>query len=98
MQFEVESPFDVTKNSFHQIEVGIPGRMHVEAGLLDYMGDIWTCMREVLESTCIAAVLGGISEKSTSFSGELAPNIDRCSAWITVKHAITLKKVDGILS
>jgi hypothetical protein len=30
MQSEVESPFDVTKNSFHQIEVGIPGCMHVE--------------------------------------------------------------------
>jgi hypothetical protein len=45
--------------------------------MLDCIGDIWTCMREVLERTCIAAVLGGISEKSTSFSGQLAPNIDR---------------------
>jgi hypothetical protein len=98
MHPEVKSTFDVAENTFHQIEVRVPWRMHVKASLLYGMSDVWTGMREVLESTRIAVILGGISKKDTVFSGELASNIDRCSAWITVNHASALKKLNGVLS
>jgi hypothetical protein len=98
MHPEVESAFDIMENPFHQIKMRFSRRVHVEACLLHSMSNIWVSQSQVLQSTCIAAILGGVGEKSTICSGELASYINRCSTRVAVNHASTLEKLEGILS
>jgi hypothetical protein len=45
---KIQGPFDVAKNALHQVEMRLPGGMHVEADLLDIMGDVRTCQGKIL--------------------------------------------------
>ena len=47
----VESPFEVTKNSFNNKKMRLTGIVHVEANLLNGIGNVRSCESNVLEGT-----------------------------------------------
>ena len=97
MHAVVHGVFDVAENPCYQIEMRLPWRMHVEARLLNGMGDVRASERQVLQGTGIAAVLGRISEERAIVSGELAADVDGGPAWIAVYHVGTLEELESVL-
>jgi hypothetical protein len=75
-----------------------PRSMHVETCLLNSMSNVWVSERQVLESTSIATVLCGISEKRTLCGRKFAAHINGSGAGVALDHASTLQELNGILA
>jgi hypothetical protein len=94
---EIKSSLDVTKNPLHQVEMRIPRSMHVQARLLNRMGNVRASMWQILQGTSVTAILGRIGEEGTISGRKLAPYINRSGAWVALGHTSALKKFNCIL-
>jgi hypothetical protein len=74
-----------------------PGIMHVQADLLNCIGDIWPGEGEVQKSSSKTAVLAGIRNRGT-ISRELRVSIHRSAARLAVTHTSSLQNLQHILA
>jgi hypothetical protein len=71
--------------------------MHVEAHLLDHIGDVESGKGEVLKSPSQATVGGWVADGGFRIGGDLGLSVDRCEAGLAVAHANALKDIPGVL-
>jgi hypothetical protein len=71
--------------------------MHVQADLLNSIGDVCSAERQVLEGTHQAPIGRWISNGSAT-RAELGLCIDRSGARVTLAHTCTLEDVKDVLS
>jgi hypothetical protein len=98
MHTQVKSAFDVSKDPLHQVEMRLARCMHVEAGLLNGMGNVRASECQVLQSARKATILRGIRKKSTISSRQLTPDVNGSGARVALNHPCTLQELDGVLS
>jgi hypothetical protein len=78
----------------HGGEVGLPWIMHVEADLLDSVGDVEAGERQVLEGPSEAPELSRISNRRPGLGRDLGLRVHRCRNRLVVHHASSLKNVE----
>jgi hypothetical protein len=83
---------DVPEDALQSNEVRLPRIMHVEADLLDCVGNIWSAEGQILKGASKAPEICSILNKNTIFT-ELWVAIDRSGTWLALGHASTSKDV-----
>jgi hypothetical protein len=78
--------------------VGLPGIVHVEADLLDGVGDVWACERQILEGPSEAPEVSQISNRRPRLSGDLGLCVHRRRNRLAVHHASSLKNIESKLT
>jgi hypothetical protein len=86
------------QNVFHGSEVGLPGVMHVEADLLDGVGDVRVGECQVLEGPSKAPELSWISNRRPRLSGDLGMCVHGRRNRLAVHHVSTLKDIKSKLA
>jgi hypothetical protein len=94
----VERALEVPKDALHGSEMRLTRVVHVEAHLLDRIGNVGPGEGEVLESPSQAAVGSRVADGGRHVGEDLGPSVDRCGAELAVAHASTLKDVSSILA
>jgi hypothetical protein len=79
-------------------KMGLTGVMHVEAHLLDHVGNVGPSEGEVLKSPSQAAVGSRVTDGGPNIRGDHVLNVDQRGAGLTVAHGNTLKDVPSILT
>jgi hypothetical protein len=97
-QAVVEGALEVAEDPLRSREMGFPQVVHVEAHLLDHVGDIGPDEGEVLESPGQAAVGSRVTDGGARVGGDLGLSVDRRGAGLTVAHASALKDIPSILT
>jgi hypothetical protein len=82
----------------HDSEVGFLGIVHVEADLLDDVGDVGAGERQVLEGPSKAPEVSRISNKRPRLSGDLGMCVHRCQNRLVVHHDSLLKNIESNLT
>jgi hypothetical protein len=72
--------------------------VHVEAHLLDRVGDIRSGEGEVLKSPDQAAVGGRVTDRGAPIGGDLDLSVDQHGAGLAVAHANTLEDIPSVLT
>jgi hypothetical protein len=78
--------------------VGLPRGVHMQAHLLDDVGDVGPGEGEVLEHAREAPVGRRVGDRGPVVLRELLLSIDKCGVGLVVGYAILLQDVDGILA
>jgi hypothetical protein len=81
----------------HGGEVGLSWIVHVEADLLDGVGNVGPGERQVLESSSEAPEMSQISNRRPRLGEDLDLRIHQHQNWLTVHHACSLKNVKSKL-
>jgi hypothetical protein len=97
-QAVVEGALEIPKDVLHGREMGLMGVVHVEAHLLDRVGNVGPGEGEVLESPSQATVGSRVVDRGSHVGGDLGPSVDQRGAGLAVTHASTLKDVPSILA
>jgi hypothetical protein len=82
----------------HGDEVGLPWIMHVEADLLNGVGDVGVGECHVLEGTGEAPEVSQNSNRRPKLGGDLGLHVHRCQNQFAVHHANSLKNVESKLT
>ena len=69
VQSEVQGALKVPENALESAQMGLPGVMHIQANLLNCIGNIWPGEGEILKSPSKTAVLTGIWNRGTISKG-----------------------------
>jgi hypothetical protein len=94
---EVDGATQVPQDALHRGEVRLPRVVHVEAHLLDGVGDVGPGEDEVLHGPSKALVADRIGDRGPR-SGDLALRVHWGRAGLALGHASALEEVDGVLS
>jgi hypothetical protein len=94
----VEGALEVAENPLCSREMGLPRVVHVEAHLLDRIGDIRPGEGEVLESPGYATVVGRVTDGGVRVGGDLGLSVDRCGAGLVVAHSSALEDIPSVLT
>ena len=94
---EVDGALEIPHDPLHIGEMWLPRGVHMEAHLLDDVGDVGTGEDEVLQGPDKTPVAGGIGHRGAVVGGELALSVHRSSTWLTFGHANALDVVDDVL-
>jgi hypothetical protein len=86
------------KDALHGREMGLTRVIHVEAHLLDRVGNVGPDEGEVLESPSQAAIGSRVADGGPHVGGDLGLSVDRCGVGLAVAHASMLKDVLSILA
>jgi hypothetical protein len=86
------------QKALHNNEVGLTGVMHVDADLLDDVGNVGAGERQVLESTSEATKLSHISSTRLRLGEDLGLRVHGCQNWLVVHYVGTLKDVNSVLA
>ena len=78
--------------------MGLARIMHEEAHLLNRICQIWSSQGEVLKGPSKASVLRAVLELGVVLCRELGMSVNGSRCRVTLSHASTLKKIQGILS
>jgi hypothetical protein len=110
-QTVVKGALEVAEDAFHNHEMGLTGAVHVEAYLLNHVGDARPSEDEVLESLDHAVVdsqvddMGthvrgdiGLSVMGTHVGGDLGLSVYRCSVGLADTHATVLNDIPSVLA
>jgi hypothetical protein len=97
-QAMVNGALEVPKDALRGREMGLTRVVHVEAHLLDRVGNVGPSECEVLESPNQTAVGSRVTYGDPHGGGDLGMSVDRCGAGLAVPHASTLKNVPSILA
>jgi hypothetical protein len=62
------------------------------------MSNVGACQYQILKSACKAPILGGIPNKRTIISRELATSVNGSRTRVAIEHASSVEKVDGVLT
>jgi hypothetical protein len=95
-KLEVKGATQVPHDPLHRGEVRFPRVVHVEAHLLDGVGDVRPGEDEVLKCPDSTSVASQIEDQVVGH-GDLALRIHRGRTGFTLGHASALKEVDGVL-
>src|SRR6185503_19295392 len=71
--------------------------MHVEADLLNSVGEVRPGEGEVLQSTGQTPVGSRISHRITQISRQLRPSVDWSGAGLAISHHSPLQNIEGVL-
>jgi hypothetical protein len=82
----------------HYGEVRLSGIMHMEAYLLDGVGDVRASERRVLEGLSDAPELSWISKRRPRSGRDVGMRVNGRRGWLAVHHANTLKGVESELA
>jgi hypothetical protein len=88
----------VAENPLEGGEVGLPRGVHLQAHLLDGVGDVRPGEGEVLERADEAPIGRRLSDRGPVVPRELRLSVDGCRAGLAVGHASPLQDVDGVLA
>jgi hypothetical protein len=97
-QAVVEGALEVPKDALRGCEMGLMGVVHVEAHLLDRVGNVGPGEGEVLESSSPAVIGSRVADGGLHIGGDIGLSVNRCGAGLAVTHASTLKDVLSILA
>jgi hypothetical protein len=78
--------------------VGLPRGVHMQAHLLDDVGDVGPREGEVLERAGEASVGRRIGDRGLVVLRELRLSVNLCGTTLVVGHASPLQDVDGVLA
>jgi hypothetical protein len=81
------------QNALHGGEVGLPEIMHVEANLLDGVGDVGAGEHQVLEGPIEAPKVSRISNRWPQLGGDFGLCVHRHRNRLAVHHASMLKDI-----
>jgi hypothetical protein len=87
----------LTQTVLHHDEVGLPRVIHVEADLLDGVGDVEVDEHQVLEDTNEVPKLSRINNRRPGLSGDIGLRIHGCRNWLVIHHVDAFKDVKSIL-
>jgi hypothetical protein len=79
---EVRGAVEVPKNLLHSGEMWLLWGVHMEANLLDGVGDARACEDEVLQSLDKTPIAGRISHQRADISGDLVLSVHQSRAWL----------------
>jgi hypothetical protein len=94
----VEGALEVLEDGLHYREMRLTRVVHVEAHLLDHVGDVRPDEGEVLESPGQATVGSRIADKGFHVGGDLDQSVDQYGTGLAVAHASALKDVLSVLT
>jgi hypothetical protein len=94
---EVSGASEVPHDPRHSDEMRLPRGVHMEAHLLDSIGDVRMGEDEVLQGPSKTTIASWISHRRAVVGGDLALSVHRSRAGLTTSHASMLKDVDGVL-
>jgi hypothetical protein len=94
----VEGALEVVEDALHNREMGFTGVGHVEAHLLDRVGDDRPGEGEVLESSDKAAVGSRVADRGTHVTGDHGLSVHQRGTRLTVAHASALNDILSILA
>jgi hypothetical protein len=97
-QVVVEGALEIPKDALHGREIGLTGGVHVEAHLLDRVGNVGHGEGEVLESPSHAAVGSRVADGGPMLEETLARVSTDMEQGFVVAHASTLKDAPSILA
>ena len=86
MKAHVHSTFNITHNASDEVEVRFPRIMHVEADLLNSVGEVGPSQRVVLQDasqTTVHGVSNGVAGSRT----QLGPRVNRSHRGVALRHA-----------
>ena len=78
---------DVPEHALDEGPMDVPGIVHVEARLLDGIGDVGARERQVLKSADDAAVERRIVERTSVVAGQLGLGVHGCGCRFAILHA-----------
>jgi hypothetical protein len=78
--------------------VGLPWIMHVEADLLDGVGDVRAGECQVLEGPGEAPEVSWVSNRRPGLSGDLGLRVQWHRSWLAVHHTSSLKNIESKLT
>jgi hypothetical protein len=91
-------PWRYQRMSFTTMRRGSQGVVHVEAHLVDRIGDVRHGEGEIMESLDQAAVGSRVADRGPHVGGDLSLSVDWRGAGLAVAHASAPKDVPSILS
>jgi hypothetical protein len=97
-QVVVEGALEVPKDALHDREMGLMRVVHVEAHLLDCVGNVEPGEGEVLESPSQVVIGSRVTDGGPHVGGDLDLSVDQHGAWLAVAHGNTLKDDLSILA
>jgi hypothetical protein len=97
-QVVVEGALEGLKDALCDREMGLMGVVHVQAHLLDRVGNVGPSEGEVLESPSQLAVGSRVTGGGPDVRGDLGLSVDRCGLGLAVADASMLKDVLSILA
>jgi hypothetical protein len=97
-QAVVKGALEVPNNVLRGREMWLTGVVHVEAHLLDRVGNLGPGEGEVLESPIQAAVGNQVADGGPHVGGDLGLSVDQCGAGLAAAHASMLKDIPSILA
>jgi hypothetical protein len=94
---------EVSQDPLHSGEMWLPWGVHIEAHLLDDVGDVGASEDEVLQGRVLQGpgetpIAGRISYRRAVVEGYLALSVHRSRVGLTISHASALEAVDGVLA
>jgi hypothetical protein len=89
---------EVAQDPLESGEIGLPRGVHMQAHLLDGVGDIESGEGEVLERAGQAPVGHRVGDRGHVVLRELRLSVDRRGAGLAVEHTSPLQDVDGVLA
>jgi hypothetical protein len=96
-QVMVEGVVEVSEYALHAHEMRLTGIMHVEAHLLDCVGDVRPGEGEVLESLGQARVANRVADPPPHVRGDLGLSIDWRGVGLAITHVSALKDIPNVL-
>jgi hypothetical protein len=96
-QAVVEGALEVPNDALCSREMRLTGVMHVEAHLLDRVGNVRPDEGEVLESPSQAVVASRAIDGGPHVRGDIGLSVERHGVRLAVAHANTLKDVLSVL-
>jgi hypothetical protein len=94
----VEGAAEVAQDPLESGEMGLPWGVHMEAHLLDGVGDVRPRESEVLERSCQAPVRCRVCYQGPVVLKELRLSVNRRGAGLAVGHVSPLQNVGGVLA
>jgi hypothetical protein len=89
---------EVSRDPLHSGEMWLPWGVHIEAHLLDDVGDVGASEDEVLQGPGETPIAGRISYRRAIIGGDLALSVHRSRVGLTISHASALEVIDGVLA
>jgi hypothetical protein len=97
-QVVVEGALEVAEDPLRSPEMGLSWVVHVEAHLLDHVGDIGPGEGEVLRIPGQVAVGGRVTDGGAHVRGDLGMSVNRHGAGLAVAHANALVDIPSVLT
>jgi hypothetical protein len=85
------------QNALHGSEVDLPGIIHVEADLLNGVGDVEVGEHQVLEGSNEAPEVSQISNRRPGLGRYLGLCVHRCRNRLAVHHASSFRNIESKL-